>query len=292
MHCCNNFGGILAQAKKNMQRSVGAAKIAFKTRNGQTVLDDLYQQGSAKLRFARTEPNRITEAVLINTSGGMTGGDKFDVNVKWGDNTTAIVTTQAAERHYKSLGDVATINNNLEVANNACGQWLPQESIMFDGAAYTRNTNIELKQNSKLLAVESSLFGRQAMGEIVTSGQVTERWQIHREGKLIFADAFGLKGDIAKQLAKPAISNGNTAISTIIYVGDDAAELRDQINAQIEANTTIGRATIFNGILLIRLFATNGKDLRQSIMKILNKTLVKLTKGADNINLLPRVWLM
>lgn len=280
------------QAKQNMQRSVGVAKIAFKTRDHKTVLDDLYQQGSAKLRFARPEPNRLTEAVLINTSGGMTGGDTFTVNAKWGENTTAIITTQAAERHYKSLGDVAVIDNQLEVAHNATALWLPQESIMFNGAAYQRNTTINLTKTSSLLAIESSLFGRQAMGETVTSGQVTEKWQIHRDNKLIFADAFGLNNNIAAQLEKPAIAAGNTAISTIIYIGDDLEATRDQINTLIEQQNTIGRATIFNDILLIRLFATTGKNLRQTIIKILNKTLVKLTKSQDTENLLPRVWMM
>lgn len=283
---------VLLQAKQNMQRSVGVAKIAFKTRDHKTVLDDLYQQGSAKLRFARAEPNRLTEAVLINTSGGMTGGDTFTVNAKWGENTTAIITTQAAERHYKSLGDTAIIDNQLEVAHNACGLWLPQESIMFDAAAYQRNTTINLTKTSKLLAIESSLFGRQAMGEIIHSGQVTEKWQIKRDNKLIFADAFGLENDIAAQLAKPAIAAGNTAISTIIYIGDDLATTCDQINSLIEQQNAIGRATIFNDIMLIRLFATSGQHLRQTIIKILNKTLVKLTKGADTENLLPRVWMM
>lgn len=275
-----------------MQRSIGVAKIAFKTRDGKTVLDDLYQQGSAKLRFARPEPNRLTEAVLINTSGGMTGGDTFTIDAQWGENTTAIITSQAAERHYKSLGDTATITNNLTLANHATALWLPQESIMFDAASYQRNTTINLTKTSKLLAIESSLFGRQAMGETVNSGQVTEKWQIHRDNKLIFADAFGLENDINAQLTKPAIAAGNTAISTIIYIGDDLETTRDQINALIEQQNTIGRATIFNDLLLIRLFATNGKNLRQTIIKILNKTLVKLTKAADTENLLPRVWMM
>lgn len=275
-----------------MQRSVSVAKIAFKTRDSKTVLDDLYQRGSAKIRFARPEPNRLTEAVLINTSGGMTGGDKFDVDIKWGADTTAIVTTQAAERHYKSLGDVATINNILTVENAACGLWLPQESIMFNGAAYQRNTIINLAKNAQLLAIESSIFGRKAMGENVTSGQVTEKWQIKRDGKLIFADAFGLNGDIHTQLNKAAIANGNTAISTIIYAGGDIEPMRDAINALIEAQNAIGRATCFEGLIVIRLFAQSSQTLRQIIMKILNKTLVKLTKGADNMSLLPRVWHM
>lgn len=279
-------------SKARLQRSVGAAKITFKQRDGKTVLDDLYQQGSAKVRFARAEPNRITEAVLINTSGGMTGGDCFDVNIGWGQNSTAIVTTQAAERHYKSLGDVATIKNNLTVAANACGLWLPQESIMFDDAAYQRDTMIELAENSKLLAIESSIFGRKAMGEIINNGHVTEKWQIKRGGKLIFADAFGIDGDVAAQLNKPAIGNGNTAISTIIYVGDDVQQIRDQINTLIADDNALGRATCFDGMLVIRLFAQDSQKLRQTSMKILNKTLVKLTKNSDNKSLLPRVWMM
>lgn len=275
-----------------LERAKGTAIAGFKRRGNETVLDDLYQQGSAKIRFARAEPGRLTEAVLINTSGGMTGGDGFCTTVNWGADTTAIATTQAAERYYKSLGGVATIAADLSVGTGACGLWLPQETIMFDGAAYDRRTEIDLARNARFLGVESTVFGRHAMGESVENGTVRETWKIRRDGRLVFVDTFGLDGNIRRKLDRPAIAGGARAISTIIYAGRERGRVRDVVNDLIGQNNARGGVTNFDGLSVIRLCAATGHALREIMIGILSELLAFITGNKTSDSLLPRVWMM
>ncbi|MBL4731904.1 MAG: urease accessory protein UreD [Rhizobiaceae bacterium] len=286
---------MLAPLPIPLQRALGKSEISFKTRNGETVLDDLYQQGCAKIRLARKEPARLTEAVLINTTGGLTDGDDYTTNASWGKGTTAIVTTQAAERFYqirdsKTSKAKASIVSNLKVGEDACAFWLPQESIMFDGAAYQRKTIIDLAESAKLVAVESSVFGRAAMGESVDHGYCREIWQLRIAGKLVFADAFELDGPVAKKLNHPTIANGANAISTIIYAGPEAKEMRDMANAIFDDSNDIGRASCLGPVTIIRILSADSQKLRLLVVPILEKLMNFATSSNSNNSLLPRVW--
>lgn len=281
-----------------LERAAGTATIGFKLRGAVTAIDDLYQQGSAKVRLARAEPDRLSEAVLINTSGGLTDRDQFTANLIWGKGSTAIVTTQAAERIYKartgtdytSDTDHASIATNLTIGADATAFWLPQETIMFDRAAYTRKTLIDMAANATLVAIESTLFGRGAMGETIESGSIKEVWQIRIDGKLIFADAFALSGAIDQRLDKPVVTNGARAISTLIYIGPDLNDTRDQINGLIEEQNGTGRAGTVGDIVVTRLFAKTGHALREMSMPIVESLMKKTAHMPSAKSLLPRVW--
>ena len=284
-----------------LQRSHGDCIIGFKRRGAVTVLAELFQEGCAKARMTRAEPGRLAEAVLINTSGGLTGGDSLSTQVDWGENTTAIVTTQAAERYYSSLAGQARITCTLNAAAGACALWLPREAIMFDGARYQRTTLVNLTGNASFLGIEATVFGRHAMGETVRSGHVHEAWQVRRDGRLIFADAFGLDGPVAHLLARPAITNGAGAMATMTYAGPDAQAARDTANGLMEHAGAIGRATSMDGLTLIRLFAPGAQALRHTTARLAARLAVHLTgldpsghdttPGAEPL-LLPRVWAM
>ena len=111
-----------------LARARGALRISVKRRDSQTVLDDFYQQGCLKARFPAVETGHIREGVVINTSGGLTDGDRLDQEFIWGENTVARMTGQAAERIYRSrLGD-AIISTSLTIGAQAHAQYLPQEN--------------------------------------------------------------------------------------------------------------------------------------------------------------------
>ena len=179
-----------------LQRSQGAATIAFKRRGEATVLDRLRQQGCAKIRLPRVHQPGHPESVLLNTAGGLTGGDRFDVEASWAPLTQATVTTQAAERLYKSSGGYASVRNALRVGAGALAFWLPQETIVFDGAALQRRLDVDLEGDATLIAVESWMIGRAAMGEKVRQARIHDHWRVRRDGKLVFADGLRLSGDI------------------------------------------------------------------------------------------------
>jgi len=275
-----------------LQRATGKAEVSFRQRDGKTVLDNLYQEGSAKVKLARPEPGRLTEAVLINTSGGLTDGDEFTSRLGWGRDTTAIVTTQASERLYKTRSGHASIISNVEIGEEACALWLPQETIMFDGGAYERTTMIDMPSSATLVAIESTMFGRKAMGEVVAQGWLREQWQVRIDGRLAFADAFELGGGIDQQLGRRAIANGAKAVSTIVFAGPNVEIMRDRANEIIESKQGLGRASSLGVLMVVRLFADDSQSLRALTVPILDELLIHATRAKGSASLLPRVWLL
>ena len=273
-----------------LQRATGKAEVSFKQRDDKTVLADLYQEGCAKVRLARAEKGRLAEAVLINTSGGLTDGDEFTSHVCWEANTTAIVTTQASERLYKTLSGHASIVSDLKINEGACALWLPQETIMFDGGAYERKTLIDMPSNATLVAIESTMFGRKAMGEVVTQGWLREDWQVRIDGKLAFVDAFELGKDIDQKLGRRVIASGAKALSTIVFAGPDIETMRDRLNEIIESNEGVGRASSLGALMVVRLFAKDSQSLRKLTVPILDELLLHATQAKGEASLLPRVW--
>ena len=168
------------------QRTKGVARLATKSVAGKTRLDIFYQESAAKIRMPESYDGRM-EAVLINTSGGLTGGDRISWQVDAGANTDVTVTTQACERIYKSAGGHAEVNTTLSAGADAVLHWLPQETILFDQGALKRTLDVTLHETAEFIGLEAVLLGRKAMGEIVRSGLFRDRWRIRRSGALIHA---------------------------------------------------------------------------------------------------------
>jgi hypothetical protein len=140
-----------ATATAAMQRSHGTGTLAVKLSAGRTRIDRLHQSGNAKIRVPKTYGEAL-EAVLINTSGGVTGGDTLSWTLEAGPMTQAVVTTQACERIYKSTGEAGLQNSVIRVANGASLFWLPQETILFDGGRFRRTLDVALTKAPALSA--------------------------------------------------------------------------------------------------------------------------------------------
>src|SRR5262249_5934554 len=163
------------------------------------------------------------EAVLVNTAGGVAGGDRLEIAFAVGPAARLVVTGAAAEKIYRSLGADAIVGINLDVARGASLAWLPQETILFDRARVTRSIDVDLAVDARLILAEAVIFGRSGMGETVERGLMLDRWRVRRDGRLLFADALRLDGAIADKLAMRACSDRAIAIASVLIVpGDDA----------------------------------------------------------------------
>jgi urease accessory protein len=260
------------------QRASGKVRMVFRRRDGVTHLFRLHQDGSAKARFPRAT-NGIPEAVLINTAGGMTGGDVFGTEIELLEGTRATLTTQACERIYKSTGALVSVTNRIEVGAGARLDWLPQETILFNGGRMTRRLEADLADDAELLISEATVFGRAAMGETIQSGTFRDRWRISRDGKLVFADELRFEGNIACQLMRPAILAGNAAMATVLLVASECEQFLEPVR-EIIGNA--GGASAWGGKLLVRLAAADGFSLRRVLIPLL----AELSMGRS----LPKVW--
>lgn len=186
----------IAAAGTRPQRAEGRGHLAAKLFDGRTRIRELYQEGAAKIRLPDTFDASM-EAVIINTAGGLTGGDRMDWSVDAGAGTHIDVTTQACEKIYKASAGIAEVATSITVGARARVDWLPQETILFDRAALFRRLDVDLDESAEFLAVEAVLLGRKAMGEAVVSGLFRDRWRIRRSGQLIHAEELRLSEGVA-----------------------------------------------------------------------------------------------
>jgi len=280
-----------------LERSNGVARIVFCTRDDITVLGDLFQSGSAKIRLPRRYRGQIFEAITINTSGGMTDGDSMCVQARWQAGTTAAIASQAAERIYKSRSADATITTRLEVEKDATALWLPQETILFDGARIRRKCCVNLAPSARLLAVESLVYGRSAMGETVNQGAVHDRFDITIDGRRVWTDAFCIRGNadcgISTRLDRPAIGAGARATATVIARGPDPEPLLTLARGHAADYDIHLAATTRETLVIVRLLAKSGTLLRPALVAILGSLKAALIGDCREISdpaALPRVW--
>lgn len=268
-----------------LQRARGRAEVGFAVRDGATRLDRLFQEGQAKIRLPKSFGGEPPTAVLINTAGGIAGGDRLDWGARFGPGCRASVTSQAAERVYRSsttdgarFGEVET---RLSIGAGARAEWLPQETILFDRAALSRSLSVEVAADASALMVEAVVFGRTAMGEEVESCRLIDRWRVRREGRLVFADTFRVEGAAREILAGRATGVGARAFATVLFV-DPAAEGRiEEVRAELEASGCLAGASAFDGLLVARLADPDPARLRRAVGRLL-----VLIRKAE----LPRVW--
>lgn len=252
-------------------RARGSASLSVKARGNTSVLNSLRHSGSLKLLFPRPHQPAL-EAVMINTAGGVTGGDRFDLTATAAAGTELTLTTQAAERAYRAQpGETGRIRTHLVVGDGARANWLPQETILFQGCRLDRHLQIDLEASSRLLMCEALVFGRAAMGERLTDGVMQDRIDIRRCDQPLFQDAMTFCGDIAAHLAKPTVAAGAGALATVIFVAPDAegrlAPLRRMLGS------TAGASLIGSDLLILRALAPDSYALRKVLMPILTDLL-------------------
>ncbi|WP_439814604.1 urease accessory protein UreD [Zavarzinia sp. CC-PAN008] len=245
-------------------------RLGFKQRDGATVLADLYQQGSARVKLPRVERGEPQTGVLINTAGGLTGGDVQSVSVTWERGTRAVVTSQAAEKVYRARDGAARVDVTLNVGQDAQAEWLPQEAILFDRSALTRRTIVTLAPGACFLGVEMLVFGRAAHGETMRQGRVRDTWLIRRGNVPIYADVLALDGAVADRLDRPALGGGARALASLVMVAPDVAALLDPARAALANAGTTAAASVLDGVLVARVAAPDGASLRGTILGLLN----------------------
>ena len=268
--------------KKNEQTDLQRARgiIDLVITNGK--LERFYQSGSAKIFMPKTYAKTI-EVVLVNTAGGLTGGDEFGVRVGADGDTHLTVSTQTAERIYCALGlQNAEIRVNMTVTGAATLHWLPQETILFDGARFSRHLDIQMDESSNLLASEMMVFGRTAMQETLRQGHVRDHWRIWRDGRLIHAEAFRLDGQIVQKLHHKASAAGKVCFATTVYINCDAESRAEAVRGFFSNFADVKTAvSAWKGKLVIRSLCNDTATLK----KLLAQFIEQFRQMAN-----PRVW--
>lgn len=269
---------LTAISPPQMQRSRGEAAVSLRLEDGRIRLGELRQQGSAKAILPRVAG--VPEVVFLNTSGGLTGGDRLSYEVTLGDGVHATATTQTAERAYRSTSGAARVDVTLEVGAGGWIDWLPQETILFDASSLDRRTRIDLGPGAGCLALEAVVLGRHAMGETVRTLAFRDRREIRREGRLLHLEPLAM-GDAAL-MAGQAVLGEARCFASLVMIAPDAEDALAPLRRVLDEPGVTAAASAFDGRLLLRVLAQDGWPLRRQIARALSV----LRRGA----VLPRVW--
>jgi urease accessory protein len=259
-------------------RAEGRLALTVAATTAATRRSRVAEHGSLRVRFPGPARGEL-EAVLVNTAGGMAGGDRFGIEIAAGPGARLVVGTAAAEKIYRSRGEPTDVSVRLDVGAGATLRWLPQETILFDRARLDRRIDVDLDEGASLVLAEAVVFGRSAMGERVVEGELTDRWRIRVGGQLVFAESVRLGGAIADKLAEPAVAAGGCAIATVLAVPGGEPQI-----AAVRGQDFSGEVGLsaWNGIAVARLVARDGAVLRHDLARVL----AALDSGP-----LPKLWL-
>ncbi len=262
--------------QSQMQRSRGVARVGFSQRREGTALDDLYQQGSAKIMLPRVSDD-VPEVVFLNTSGGLTGGDCLTFAMDIAADCRVLATTQTAERGYAALGGPAQLTISAKLGTGARLDWVPQETILFQNANLHRNTEIDLAIGASCLLAESLVLGRHAMGETLHQARLQDRRMIRRAGRPVWAESFWLDSHVLGDRSAALLAECR-ALAVVCFVAQGAEDAVGPVSAVLGAGAAVSG---WDGRCVVRLCASDGWLMRQQLAQVL-----KILTGRP----LPRVW--
>jgi urease accessory protein len=272
---------------RDLQRADGCGRIVLSGSKNGTRIEDVFERSPIRIMFPRTGHRAVEEAVLINTAGGIAGGDRLDCSITALPDASIAVTSQAAEKVYRALYEPACVATRLKAEKSAKLAWLPQETIVFNWARLHRTTEIELFSGAELLALEWLILGRTAHGEVVVGGNITDSWRVKKDGRLTWADSFRISDGIFPHLNRKALLANCNAIATLIYFGPDLDKRLDFLREIIPSLGCNCAATLVSGLIVVRFAAKESSDLKLALRSFLQQFGPELGSGPFQV---PKMW--
>ena len=266
------------------QRARGEARATFARAGERTEAARVFETGGLRLRFPRS--GEECEAALVNTGGGMAGGDRATIALAVEAGARVVATTQAAEKIYRSEGEPTRVETRLSVAAGASLAWIPQETLLFEGARLERRLQADVAADASLMLLEAVVFGRLAFGETAIAARLSDRWRVRRAGRLVFAEELRL-ADAAAALDRPAVGAGARAIATILCAAPEAEATAPKLRAALEAVAAQDGERLdagvsgFEGMVAARLASPSPSRLRAAVIEAM-----LALRGREA----PRVW--
>lgn len=262
------------------QRAFGQAMVRLVAAGPVTRLADLRQEGSARAILPRSAPE-WPEVVFLNTSGGLTSGDRIGFALAVGDGAKVQATTQTAERAYLALEGPAELRVSLRAGAGADLLWLPQETILFEGSDLSRETEVALEDGAGCLTLEMVVLGRRAMGERPRAARLADRRRVTLRGRPLWVEQLRLEAGMATDGA--AVLGGGSAFATLAYCGQGREAAVDALRAVPVPEGVTAAVSGWNGRCLVRAVAAEPWPLKL----YLGAAMARLTGRP-----LPRVWQM
>jgi urease accessory protein len=273
----------------------GKLDLVYAHRQDTTQLIHAHHQAPLKVqRPFYPEGKSVCHSVILHTAGGVVGGDKLSYNFQLQPNSQVLITTAAASKIYRSNGRLATQNIDIKIDAGATLEWLPQETIVFDGAIYRQDTRIDLAENAGFIGWEITRFGRSARGEKFLQGNWKSYTEVWQQGKPLWIDRQCLPGS-EEVFYSPYALNGQPVVSTLVFVGQAVPPeiiekarsytCRDAIN-RVSTHYSFGVTRLEHGFLC-RYRGSSTSEVRNWFTAVWQLLRQSLLGRSDCI---PRVW--
>ena len=271
----------------DLQRASGVGRIAFEGAGNGARVADIYEKFPTRIMLPRIPGDTAREAVLVNVAGGITGGDRFELDISARGDARVVMTTQAAEKIYRALNEPAHVATRLTARGTAKLAWLPQETIVFDRARLCRQMEIDLHSGTELMALEWLVLGRAARGEEIRSGQIRDSWFVRRDGRLIWADSFLVTESTFPHLSRKALLSDRRAIGTLIYFGPYLDRRLEALREFAQSQQCDCAMTMVGGLIVVRFAAGAASDLKIALTHMLQHFARELGPGPFRV---PKMW--
>ncbi|WP_102226213.1 urease accessory protein UreD [Acidimangrovimonas sediminis] len=259
----------------SLQRTRGRAHVGLTA--GERI-SRLEQQGSAKVFLPRSH-GPWPEAVFLNTSGGLTGGDRLEYVAEAEAGVRLVATTQTAERAYASTTGTAALDVRLRAGAGARLDWLPQETILFDRSDLARRTEAELATDAHLVMCETIVLGRAAMGEVLERVALSDWREVRRAGAPVLVEPLRLSAETLAGGA--ALIGGARAFATVAMVAPGGEDALAAVRAALGPQEVEAAASAWDGKCVVRMRAGAALPLKRALAAVLD-----VMRGRA----LPRVW--
>ena len=265
-------------------------ELGFEAKAGETRLLRTAHEGPLRVQkpFALVQRDGSPgpcAAIVLHPPGGIVGGDRLEIDVAVAKDASALVTTPGATRFYRSLGDrLGEQAIQARVAAGASLEWLPQETLFFEGTRARTATRFDLEPGARLIAWEIAVFGRPASGEGFERGEVATSFEIHRDGAPLWLDrghwnagsavfdaAWGLRGGSCVG-ALVCVGGGDETLATLRTGLETAQAARAGTAAPLDAGCTelgdvvVCRALGHSSREILDLFADLWQGVRPELL--------------------------
>ena len=261
--------------------------LRFERAGGRTVLADRRHSGPLVVQKALyPEGDAVCHAVIVHPPGGIAGGDRLEIEAALDPGAHALITTPGATRWYRTSGPEAAQTVKLRVAAGATLEWLPQETIFFEGCRARNRIEFDVEPGARLLAWEIACLGRVRSSERFARGEAFQSLSLHAGGRLRWTE----RGRLAagnRALGSSVGLGGHSVFGTLLASapGLDAG----LVAACREPGPAIGEGavTLLPYALVARFLgpsAESARDYFSALWRILRPALL----GQEGTE--PRIW--
>ncbi len=262
--------------------------LGYERSGGRTVLARREHLGPLRVqRNLYPEGEATCHTIVVHPPGGIAGGDRLAIAVNLGESSAALLTTPGAGKWYRSSGPAASQSLVFEVQAGASLEWLPQESIVFNGAMANVTTEVRLEGDAVYLGWDIVCFGRTASGERFATGELRTRTQVSRNGRRLWLEQGRIDGD-DPLFASPVGMAGHTVCGTLIAAGRDLpAEVMSACRAvPVTAGAKAG-VTRLPGVCIARWLGDSSEEARHWFAALWALMRPQLHGGQADP---PRIW--